>query len=61
MLITQMNGVLTETIGPRVVYRRRSFQNERIFTVVVTPIPTKPGTYGLQFVRDIWQEDNAVL
>lgn len=56
-----MNVVLTESIGPRVIYRRRSFQNERISTIVVTPIPTKPGTYGLQFVRDVREKDNTVL
>jgi len=60
-VLTWMNVVLTESIGPRVIYRWRSFQNECISTIVVTPIPTKPGTYGLQFVRDVRQEDNTIL
>lgn len=55
------NVVLTESIGPRVIYCRCLFQNERISTIVITSIPTKPGTYRLQFVRDVRQKDNTIL
>jgi hypothetical protein len=52
-LVIPMDGILTESVGPRVINRRRSFQNERVLTIIVAPGSTQPSTYGLQFVRDV--------
>lgn len=37
----------TESVGPRVIYRRCSFQNERVVAAIIAPISTQPGIYGL--------------
>jgi hypothetical protein len=37
----------TESVGPRVIYRQGSFQNECILAVIIAPISTQSGIYGL--------------